>query len=65
MKKLIVLALSTVAALTVISAPIAAAQVWENIPTPFTNGQINYRVAWVGPMEKAINGDLYAAVGAI
>jgi len=59
--------LATVAAVlsTLVSAiPVsAAAQAWEKIETPANNGQIDGRVKWVGPMEKAINGDLYVAVG--
>lgn len=41
----------------------AAAQDWERIVTPANNGMIDPRVNWVGPIEKAINGDLYCAVG--
>ncbi|MCL2149950.1 MAG: hypothetical protein FWH51_03475 [Dehalococcoidia bacterium] len=42
---------------------VAKAQDWESIITPANNGQIDASVWWVGPIERAINGDLYCAVG--
>ena len=62
MKRLIVSVFTALIALA--AAPAAAAPLtWEQILPPMSNGQINHRVNWVGPIEKAINGDLYAAVG--
>ena len=53
-----------VTSILVSAIPTAAkAQDWEKITTPKNNGMIDPRVNWVGPIEKAINGDLYCAVG--
>jgi hypothetical protein len=60
----IVASLMTVASLMVTAVPASAtAQAWEKITTP---GNIDWMVdpdvQWVGPIERAINGDLYCAV---
>ena len=53
-----------VTSILVSALPVAAkAQDWEKILTPANNGMIDGRVNWVGPIEKAIDGTLYCAVG--
>ena len=64
MRKIIISLLSVMIAMALMATPAAANkdQGWGGIQTPFTNGQINARVAWVGPLERAINGDMHGSM---
>jgi hypothetical protein len=57
--------LATIASLFVSAVPAAAApQAWEKITTPGNiDNMVDLAVLWVGPIERAINGDLFTAVG--
>jgi len=41
----------------------AAAQSWTRILPPANTGQVDDSVLWSGPLERAINGDMYKASG--
>ena len=62
------LTVALVAGTIAAALPVSAKNMdWEQILTPKNitgaGGMVNNRVNWVGPIARAINGDLYVAVG--